>query len=89
MTPRICIAGIFALVAALAFADYSYIVTPAAETVVSVDSWSGSLAVRGRTASSAVAESVAFVDSRGRTFDYGAIGIFNTTPYRGTFLIVR
>ena len=88
MTPRVFIAGIFALVAALAFADYSYIVTPAAETVVSVDSWSGSLAVRGRTANSAAAESVAFVDSRGRTFYYGIISILNTTPHRGTFLIV-
>ena len=88
MTPRVFIAGIFALVAALAFADYSYIDTPAAETVVSVASWSGSLAVRGQTANSATAESVAFVDSRGRTSDYGTISIFNTTPYRGTFLIV-
>ena len=89
MKLRVCIAGIFALVSALAFADYSYIVTPAAETVVSVASWSGSLVVRGRTASSAAAESTAFVDSRGRTFGYGTISTLNTSPYRGTFLVVR
>ena len=89
MTPRICIVGIFALVTALAFADYRYIVTPAAETVVSVDAWSGSLAVRGRTANNASAETTAFIDSRGRTSDYGIISILNTTKMVGFFFIVR
>ncbi len=86
---RICIVGMFALVASVAFASYSYIVTPAAETVVSVDSWSGSLAVRGRTAGSATAAATVFVDSRGRTSDYGIIDKLNTTRMSGILLIVR
>ena len=89
MTSRICIVGMFAIAASLAFAQYSYIITPAAETVVSVDSWSGSLAIRGRTANSASAEATAFIDSRGRTSDYGTIGKLNTTKMVGCFFIVR
>ena len=89
MMPRVCIAVVCALVAVLALADYSFIVTPAAETVVSVDSWSGSLAVRGQTANAAAAESVAFVDSRGRTFDYGVIRVLNTNKMTGLVLVVR